>query len=151
MSLIKSMYGSEFYPVDPRDSRFGLNTGQMRSLSMTHNSGWYNKAGEKLGWGDLSPQDFERIKAELEDGELFIILGERDSFWNFVTEIGKTGATSTVTPDVEAPGVDYVVEKASYVITRDGIYYLDMASETTIHCGLEIKALKRKDLKKLVK
>ena len=82
--LIKGMYGHEFKPTC---NLFGLYCGQMRGgdAKMTHNSGWYNKSGEKLGFGDLSVKDFKKISKELEKDELFIILGESDSFWNFVT------------------------------------------------------------------
>lgn len=118
--LTKNMYGSEF---DSAPGKFmGLRCGQMRSPQLTHNSGWYNRAGEKIGWGDLDKYDFLRIRSALEDGELFVILGESDSFWNFVTRPGIIGSMSTVKPDVYAPGVEYIAEHAMYVITNEAIY-----------------------------
>src|SRR6185369_424422 len=97
---------------------------------MIKNAGWYNKAGEKLGWGDLSTDDFFRIRRELEDGEMFIILSERDSFWNFATQPGLLGHNVVTKPDVEAPGVDYVAAKARYIIIKRpedgfGMYVVD--------------------------
>jgi len=43
--------------------KFGICNGQMRSCDFVHNGGWYNKSGEKIGWGDLSPSDM-KIKTE---------------------------------------------------------------------------------------
>lgn len=147
--LTKGMFSHEF---DRRNaSTFaGLGCGQMRGLDFIHNGGWYNKAGEKLGWGDLSPDDFRRILQELEEGELFIILYERDSFWNFVTHNpGIIGSMCTTKPTAEAPGVDFVAEKCAYIIAARGqLYYtdcwggFDKETLTTID-GLELKVLKR--------
>lgn len=47
------MYGSEFSRAS---NLFGLRCGQMGD-GVTHNSGWYNMAGEKLGLGDLDFND----------------------------------------------------------------------------------------------
>ena len=143
--LTKGMYGHEFHSTS---DLFGLRCGQMRGgdAKMTHNSGWYNKSGEKLGFGDLSTKDFQRISSELEDGELFIILGESDSFWNFVTRPGLIGSMAQTKPTVEAPGVDYVAEHAMYVIARNQLYridrYGDSKEETSEWRGLQFKVLK---------
>lgn len=122
--LFKGMYGNHF---DPKAALFDLYSGQMRGgkTKMTHNSGWYNKSGEKLGWGDLSVGDFKRISREINKTELFIILSERDSFWNFVTHIGAVGCMCQTNPAEKAPGVNYVVEHARYVIARKKFYIVD--------------------------
>ncbi len=120
--LTKGVYGHEFRPAS---NLFGLSCGQIRSKDFVHNGGWYNRAGEKLGWGDLSVDDFQRIYRELNDDELFIILGERDSFWNFVTRPGLIGSMAETEPTVEAPGVDYVAEKCRFIIGRNGLYLVD--------------------------
>lgn len=122
--LTRGMYGNEF---NRTGTVFGLRCGQMRYRpdKITHNSGWYNKLGEKLGWGDLGASDFKRIAKELEDGELFIILGESDSFWNFVTQIGPIGSMLKTTPTIEAPGIDYVASHARFVIAQGKLYFVD--------------------------
>lgn len=120
--LTKGMYGHEF---KPSSDLFGLRCGQIRDEGFVHNGGWYNKQGEKLGWGDLSRADFLRISNKVADGELFIILRESDSFWKFVTRPGIIGSMATVKPDVEAPGVDYVAEKCRYIIARHQLYHVD--------------------------
>lgn len=151
--LTKGLYGHEF---ESKSRLFGLRCGQMRggSAKLTHNSGWYNKAGEKLGFGDLSTEDFQRIYAELNDDELFIVLGERDSFWNFVTRPGLIGSMAEVKPDVEAPGVDYVADKAMYVIDRNSMYLVDnygSRKETMVNVqGLPFKVLTREAVKALI-
>ena len=112
--------------------------------------GWYNKAGEKLGWGDLSIEDFERIYREIEEDEVFIILGESDSFWNFVTRPGLLGHNAAVKPDVEAPGVDYVAAKARFIITKNGYHFVDDYSrkdEWVNFDGLEFRVVSRTNAK----
>lgn len=143
--LTKGMYGHEFRNTS---SLFGIRCGQCRSQDMVHNGGWYNKAGEKLGWGDLSPEDFLKIAKELEEGELFIILPESASFWNFVENIGAIGSMCTTKPDIEAPGVDYVAENASYVIAKSAVYLVNrydchrQEGEVVTHYGLSLRVLR---------
>lgn len=121
--LTKGMYGSQFANAS---SLFDLRCGQMRGRDrMTHNSGWYNKAGEKLGWGDLSAKDLRRISREIETGELFIVLGEQDSFWNFVTHYGAIGSMCRTKPEEQAPGADYVAEKCQFIVARGRICLVD--------------------------
>lgn len=120
--LTKGLYGHEFHNTS---HLFGLSCGQLRRKDLVHNGGWYNRAGEKLGWGDLSSEDLLQISQELEEGEIFIILPEQASFWNFVTRPDIIGSMAAVKPDVEAPGVDYVVENAMWAIVRGKFFYVD--------------------------
>lgn len=146
--LTQGMYGHEFSPT--HDARFGLICGQMRGGidSMTHNSGWYNANGEKLGWGDLSLRDFNRIAEELEPGEVFIILSERDSFWNFVEQIGMIGALCKTNEKEQHPGRKYMQEKAMYIIRPGEIFYVK-EWESDFHTGKGIKTIGRKEAQKL--
>lgn len=132
MKLTKGMFGSEFGQPTPEQTEaqkhFGVRTGQMRcgyESPRTHNGGWYNQAGEKLGWGDLDSNDFRTIQQKLEPGQMFLVLGEHDSFWNFVTRVGIIGSDSTTTPDVNAPGPEYVAEKAWHIITPEFIRHIN--------------------------
>ena len=142
MQLTKGVYGGEF---DSLIGPFDLMCGQMRGRGMTHNSGWYNRLGEKLGFGDLSVEDFDRIAAGLEEGELFIILSESDSFWNFVTKPGHFGYQAKTQPTVEAPGVEYVAAHAMYVIGPKQFYcsgeFIDPGKEILQYRGLTFKVL----------
>ena len=151
MRLTKGMYGREF---KPESELFGIRCGQIRARTIVHNGGWYNQRGEKLGWGDLSPEDFQRISDGLENGELFIVLYESDSFWSFVTKPVIIGSRTTVRPDVEAPGVEYVVEKCGYVIAKNRLYYVDRyessREETFEWYGVQFTALKREAAKALI-
>lgn len=152
--LTKGMYGSEFGRT-PESALFGIRCGQIRGHDFVHNGGWYNRTGEKLGWGDLSLADFTNIAKHLEKGELFIILAESDSFWNFVTHNpGVIGSMCTTKPDASAPGVDYVAEKAMYVIGPMELYIVDRwgsdKSDTTNIEGLTFKVLKKDAVKALL-
>jgi hypothetical protein len=140
--LTKGMYGTEFCQ---KGDIFGLHCGQMRSRDkITHNSGWYNRAGEKLGWGDLDAKDFERIARELEYGEYFIVLSEQDSYWKVDKEM------------VEAPGTDYVVEHAMYIIVAaDLLFKVDKCGSERgaffDFYGLTFHVLKKGKVERLVK
>lgn len=113
MRLVKGLFGNEF---KNGSDLFGLHCGQMRGSSEVHNGGWYNGNGEKIGWGDLSKSDLNKISKGLKPDEVFIVLGEQDSFWKFVTRYGIIGAMCQVKPDEQEPGVDYVVEHARIAI-----------------------------------
>src|SRR3989344_6367048 len=87
--LMKGMYGDE---LTATNGLFDLRCGQRCHNSLIHAGGWYNKAGEKLGWGDLSIENLLRIYGEVANGEFFVVLGETGSFWNFITHPGAIGA-----------------------------------------------------------
>jgi hypothetical protein len=94
-------------------------SGQMRTYDLVHNGGWYNKKGEKLGWGDMSPDTFEAISKNLPADEVFIVLTESDSYWNFVK---FTGTQAKLDPTANHPGQKYCIEKAAYFV-HGGVVY----------------------------
>lgn len=158
--LVKGMYRLEFR-VEGRAPLFGLYYGQYRHRdnSYGHNAGWYNKLGEKLGYGDLSVNDVKRIAAELEEGELFITMGEQDSFWKFVTfNPGTIGAHCATSPEEQAPGQKYVAEKAVYVITKGKIYVgdegwkrNDILAKKSAAVGVPFEAISAKQLLEMMR
>lgn len=156
--LTKGMYGNgsrrEFRTTGPFGLRCGQARGGVRKLTLTHNSGWYNRAGEKLGWGDLSTDDLLTMFGELEDDEFFIILDESDSFWRFVTRPGTIGSMATVKPGAEAPGVDYVAEHATLVIGHHQFYLVDrhgIRKENVMNMsGLVFRVLTKEAAKQLI-
>lgn len=113
MQLTKRMYGTEMSSVR---GPFGLRSGQMcrDGVKVKHNAGWFNRAGELLGWGDMSTADFAAIATELPRDEVFIVLDEYA--WRF--DFRDHGIV-----DYERPGVDYVVAKASSLV-RNGRCYI---------------------------
>ncbi|OGJ57988.1 hypothetical protein A3H22_03280 [Candidatus Peribacteria bacterium RIFCSPLOWO2_12_FULL_55_15] len=151
---MKGMYGTEFLHAS---HLFGLSCGQMRSgpNKVTHNSGWYNRHGEKLGWGDLSSDDYLRISRELQYGEHFVILGEQDSFQNFVGRTWITWSMADTKPDEESPGIDYVAERTICVITFGNVYVVDQCelykeATTIIRDGLTAYVLKKDAVRQLL-
>lgn len=97
----------------------GFRIGQMRGYmakKVGHNCGWYNKDGVKIGWGDLSRDDLDKVAAALPVGEILVVLGEHTSFWNFVTRVGVIGDMCEKTASEAAPGVDYIAEHAVFVV-----------------------------------
>ena len=107
-------------------ANIGLRLGQMRGRpdKLTHNSGWYNRAGEKIGWGDLGKRDMAAILATLPAGEAFIILSEQASFWKFVTRVGMIGDLCSTTADAENPGIEYVMENAMMCVKAGRVIYV---------------------------
>lgn len=120
--LTKGMYGTEF---DSRSRLFGLACGQMRvRRTFGHNAGWYNKKGEKIGWGDLETKDIKNIQNEINEDELFIILSESASFWKFVRRPGPIGSMSDVDHQSEyAPGQEYVAKYFMWCVSKKGVFY----------------------------
>ena len=138
MRLVRDYYGSEFN----RDGDlFGIFCGQMRGGNhYVHNCGWYNLRGEKIGWGDLSHDDMKRIAKELWVDEAFLILRERDSFWNFVEKPGMIGSMSKVNASEQNPGLEYVLEHLAYAILPSKVYRMDSYEEMPIGKG-ELRAM----------
>jgi len=150
--LTQAMYGTEF---NPASRLFGLRCGQMRSTSkVVHNGGWYNRRGEKLGWGDLSTTDFLNIQAELPELELLVVLEEEDSFWKFVTHNpGVIGSMCSTTPTIDAPGVGYVATHCSFIVSSTELYHIEDDSRTTgvfEYCNLKFKRLGRAQARNLM-
>lgn len=118
--LPKAIYGNEF---DSFTGPFGLKCGQMRVQRRVHNGGWYNKFGEKIGWGDLSLDDMVRISQEIPNDELFFILSEQNSFWNFVKRpVSCIGSLQNVDQSEANPGIDYVIDNFLFLIRKNKIY-----------------------------
>lgn len=116
-----------YYPPFSAAGRFGLVCGQMRARRdrFAKNAGWYNRDGEKLGWGDLSYLDIRRIVAGLRKGELFLILSESDSFWAFVRKIGTHGGNCKVDRRERAPGKRFAAEHALYILAPKKRFLVD--------------------------
>lgn len=159
MKLTKGMYGTQ---LEPRVGLFGLHCGQLCSglVRIFKNAGWYNKRGERLGWGDLSQKNLREIFKEIPDGEIFIILGETDAFWNFVTKLGVVGSLCKTKSRIQAPGIDYVFNKCRAIVARNKLYYVindgtkerDMKSERGAWkvSGLKFMVINRKTARALI-
>lgn len=103
---------------------FGLQEGAMKTADFVHNGGWFNTKGEKLGWGDLSITDIQRIAECLQEGELFLILSERDSYWDHV-KITTEGNALVHNVDKEAEmsqGQEHMIECTRYAIAPGKVY-----------------------------
>lgn len=100
---------------------FDIRIGQMRSHrgKRTHNSSWFNRDGEKLGWGDLSEDDLVRIAREIEPGEIFAAVSEHASFREIegrVRQAREAGLEAVA--DRDAPGSAFVGEFCLLVVER---------------------------------
>lgn len=145
--LKKGMYGEEHRQTG---ALFGLRCGQHRSVEkLTHGSGWYNKAGEKLGWGDLSARDFERISRDIHENELFFVLSEQASYRDFITMKGVVDPDTGAELKMEAPGYKYVAEHAIYIIAKDRLTKINHSGEKKTRIkryGLVFEVIDKRDL-----
>lgn len=153
--LTKGCFGHQFQKETVPDFEF-LRCGQIRHQEhFGHNAGWYNKFGEKIGWGDLSKQDVQRIQKALIDHELFITVAEHDSFWNFVTSFGMIGSMCSTSKDEQAPGIDYVAEKSRFIIAHNELFanageFWLKPGEKKIIDGIEFTGLELNEIKELM-
>lgn len=125
-------------------NKLGIHEGQIRSKEFCHNSGWYNEAGEKIGWGDLNIVDLNNIKKSLPEEEIFFILGEQDSFWAFVEKIGIIGGMCLTNEKEKNPGLNYILDKFRYMIRSGKIY----GKNSFVKDGLVIEQIDREQLNK---
>lgn len=121
--LSKGCFGNQFKGEKVSGFEF-LHCGQIRSKEhFGHNAGWYNKKGEKIGWGDLDVKDIKSLMKTLQKDELFITLGEHDSFWKFVTAFnGPIGSMCATDKTEKEPGIDYIAEHARFIISHNEIF-----------------------------
>lgn len=99
-------------------TQIGLHEGSIRAMPVVHNGGWYNSEGIKIGWGDLDASDFNKIQSILKDNEVFVVLNETDSYWNFVTKLADITYFNEVSKEEKHPSKTYIAENALYVITK---------------------------------
>lgn len=152
--LVLGMYGTEFHH---ESNLFGLGCGQLScsDKKITHNSGWYNKRGEKLGWGDLSAEDFQRIATEIAADEVFVVLGEDDSYWNVRNGQIKTGLIFKQVVTEASPGIDYVAAHAQFLIAKGQLcrvhsfrYFRETQEED--RSGLRFKIISNREVAKIM-
>jgi hypothetical protein len=141
------MYGSEIKSVT---NRFELRTGQRREPAyrdgtrIIKNAGWYNKDGDRLGWGDLDATDIDRITAQLEPDEYFVVLGQQDAFHDFEAQWRRANPRNKRTPNIAAPGRIYIAQRARYIIGSRQCWRVvqpDMEGSDRTECGIVFKPL----------
>ena len=105
MKLVYKMFEEQIH--------FDIHQGQMRRNPAILDGYWFNHRGERLGWGDLTPDDMYQISRHLDQGEVFLVLSENEGF----IEIPQGADVTRLSPD-------YVASKALFVITRGEVYYV---------------------------
>lgn len=131
----------------PSPGAFGLCSGQTRSraVKLAHNGGWHNQTGQYLGWGDLSAHDLKRVSDEIDEGNVFIVLHEHDSYWNYLRRFPSGDPTEK--------GVAYVAEHASYIVHKQGMYCVDKYDDRTkrVELGIEFDVIRPSEVAELLK
>jgi hypothetical protein len=140
--LTKSVYGLE---TDPNKTPFKLINGQQKLNGIISSAGWFNGKGERLGYGDLSIKDINRISKNIPDNEMFYVLSEVDASWDIPKELDRS-----------APGTDYVINNASWIIgqkliirSRSDIFGLRDKEDIVEKDGVSYNRLSRDEVRKL--
>lgn len=137
---------------DLLNSLFSLFNGQSRPIAQVINAGWYNVAGEKLGFGDLDSGDLVRIAKGLENGELFLVLAPADAFWHFIRKEGDC-LRGIIDPREESPGQEYVAGKCVFILAQDFIYKLEdhfLPYQVRHLSGVDFKEISREEAGRMV-
>lgn len=87
-------------------ARLGLRSGQARTRTVARNCEWYDRYGNRLGYGDLNTVDLKRIAAELGPEDLFLAI-EHESAG---ASVGSAAA--------DYPKVETLIARSSYAMTR---------------------------------
>ena len=106
--LTKSVYGTE---TDSKKTPFGLLNAQIRLNSVLNNAGWFNLAGEKVGYGDLSMADLAVISSKISSKECFFALSEFDTVWNIPKDL-----------KANEPGKDFVLKHCVWACAKQAIF-----------------------------
>lgn len=105
--LINKLYGTR---RSPRSHLFGLKCGQRRvGEVLIKKAGWFNRKGQKMGYGDLDASDFAEIARGLQADESFIIIPEYFCSGMAMKEIGD---------------IDEALNRAIYVLRKDEFYIM---------------------------
>jgi len=131
--LVKGVYGLE---TNPKKTPFGLLNHQFRLDGLLNNAGWFNKYGEKLGYGDITIADLKKVSASIPKDELFIILPEFETSWSMPSSL-----------DSSAPGLDYVTQNCSWCILSNTIYRIkpEGAAENLTKDGVDYTKISRQE------
>lgn len=149
MRLVPGVFGSEFERV--KETPFDLHTGQMNSHKWGKNCGWYNKYGQKIGWGDLDTRHIRAIMHEIAPDEVFITMSEQYSFWEFVPNPTATlGSMQKTTPEHTYPGLEYLEEHGWLVIVKDKVHNLHNFGMGEFE-GIKVHPLPREELSLFLK
>jgi hypothetical protein len=135
-----NLFGISFGAIVPRDFRFAKN------------AGWYNENGEELGRGDLAGTHIERLRNELLDGELFIILYESDSWEKTIEEAHKRNPKKVGKGKV--PGKHYVATRAWIIVAKNIVYEVQDSAiflkGMGIRNGIRTKIISRQEAYELI-
>lgn len=135
MKLIPGMFPRAFQTA-PTDLTLDLLIGQMRHRQhqLVQNAAWFNAKGERIGFGDLSFLDIRSISRLIDEGEFFVLCGEREAHKLFL-------------------GTIRVAERCEYIIGHNKLVMINSwgDTETTKTQGpLEFELISQEDAYKLL-
>jgi hypothetical protein len=137
--LTKGCYGNQ---TDAKATPFGFLNEQMRTNGILNNAGWFNGAGEKLGFGDLSISDFDTIAKNHHADDIFLVCSEFDTSWNMPNHL-----------DSQAPGLDYIMKNCIWAVYNNRIIKVRNTISKSIDDdmdGIPYSHVPRTDFHKLV-
>jgi hypothetical protein len=128
--------------IGESSTRFGLWAGQFYAMNFIADASWYNQHGELLGSGDITFENVLRISAELQDGEMFILLRQHATH-----PLSNAEAISA--------GIDFVCSIASYAIAPGVVYALDHQNvygrgQKVEYRGIKVEMITPESLRRLI-
>ena len=135
-----NLFGISFGAIVPRDFRFAKN------------AGWYNENGEELGRGDLAGMHVEKLRNELLNGELFIILYEEDSWEKTIEDAHKRNPKKVGIGKM--PGKHYVAARAWIIVAQNVVYEVQTSAVflkgAGMRNGIRTKIISRQEAHDLI-
>ena len=142
-----------------------LRPGQLRNQPpeihrrIVRDASWYNRAGRRIGWGDLTTDDFRLIQEELnnprwaiDDDELFVVLGDLESDWHYM-RAHHSNPDRLGDQTVLEPGTDYIARHGTFAVSRDGFYILGhllRQGDLIPYPGLSLEVVDRRQFVQMV-
>jgi hypothetical protein len=121
MLLIGDSQATNSHPMRPKHGNYAANQ------TFYRRGRWYNQAGQLLGHGDLSCDDVQRIKDNMGQDDLFIVISAMDEWYR---------------PSENIP-VEQLVEKSPLIISKAGLFFITKSVENfepeTTRAGIKIK------------
>lgn len=134
------VYGNESIGIA---GPFGLRYEQMRDTQVVvRNAGWFNKRGERLGFGDLSRGDLVGISEGLNQNELFVVLNDDDSYRSFTR--GEVPWDK-----FQIPGIEYIVDHFE-VMVQKGLVLIPEGHQINENEGLNIRNVSRAEAAEII-
>lgn len=143
-----SQLSKNVYMMGSTTKPFGLMLGQSHGpAAIIRLAGWFNKNGERLGFGDLNSENFAAIANGLQPGEFFVVL---ESYNADIAQYNKKHGTQLSN---DAPGIEHIMQHAVYVVGSNQCYYVNDSVDSGVSInqrGTVFQTITKADVQQLL-